>query len=108
MEIIGIFLLFFGTFLPLLGVVATFLSAFAAGGRPRFYILLFGPAVTLTLCLVFGGPISHNGNLLFAVLFGLFLVFLVCYYPILLFWYLVFALRKYAVGRQYITKKMPA
>jgi hypothetical protein len=102
MEIIGIFLLFLGTFLPLAGLIVTFLSGLTMSGRPRFYTLLLGPAVTFALCLMFGGPISYNGNLLFAVFFGLFLVFLVFYYPILLLWYFVFALRKHLIGRQYV------
>lgn len=74
-----------GTFLPVLGVIATVILAGATKGWRRWASLFVVPALTFVGAMVFGSEIARDGNLLFAVLFLLFLLALLVYYPILLF-----------------------
>lgn len=73
-----------GTFLPVLGLVATFVVAYKMRiGAGKMWVLLIGPAVTLAVCMLFAEFIGANGNMLFVALLLLLWIFLLAYYPIL-------------------------
>lgn len=76
-------LILLGTFLPILGLVLTFgIAAYFA--KIKWYVLFFGPLFTLLLCFIFGERIAYNGNMLFVAILGLYFIFLLGYYPILI------------------------
>lgn len=80
----GRFLQFLGTFLPVLGALGTVIGAVVTTGWKRWTALIVTPAVTLVITTTFASEIARDGNLLFAVLYLLFLLSLLVYYPVLL------------------------
>ncbi len=73
-----------GTFVPVLGVILSFLLAYVLGpGVQRNAVLVLGPALTLVVCLLIGETVARNANLLFAVLLMGLVTFLFIYYPVL-------------------------
>lgn len=72
-----------GTFLPLLGAVATAIVAALTTGWKRWIALVAIPAATIALTTVYADVIARDGNLLFAALYLSFLLALVVYYPVL-------------------------
>lgn len=72
-----------GTFLPVIGVFATIIVAGVTTGWKRWCALILVPAITLVIVLYGGGEIARDGNMLFALLFVLFVLALLVYYPIL-------------------------
>lgn len=77
---------------PVVGITLTaMLSSWAKNRFVRFLILLIGPILSLVLfgmVLKYGGA-SSAGMLLSLSIYGIFLVGLFIYYPILLIYYLV-------------------
>ena len=74
-----------GTFLPVLGVVATVVLAAASRARVRWSVLVLLPALVALLRDRELAPVVwHDGNLLAAVVFMLYYVGLFLYYPTLL------------------------
>lgn len=72
-------------FLPILGIVATFLLAWSCkSASKRWTILVVGPALTFLVFIAFFEPIANIGHLLAAVMFGGLIMFLFYYYPVLL------------------------
>ena len=70
--------------MPIIGASVTFALAVKFSGKRRFIVLWAAPIATLLLCFIFGKSIAEGGNLLFAVLFGLYLSAVCLYYPILI------------------------
>ena len=77
-------LIVFGTFLPLYGLIFTFILAVVLKGPARNKLLIGGPITIFGFCLLVAKTVSSNGNLLFAALFALLIIFVFLYYPILL------------------------
>lgn len=75
-----------GTFVPVLGLVATFVIAFVVTrpGATRYVVLLAGPALTLAVSILIAEAVSRNGNILFVLLLVGLIIFVVVYYPVLL------------------------
>lgn len=72
-----------GTFLPVIGVFATIIVAGVTAGWKRWSALTLIPAITLAIMVFGGGDIARDGNMLFALLFILFVLAVLVYYPIL-------------------------
>lgn len=81
------------TFLPILTIGALILFAAYTRGTLRVAGLILIPLLGAVLLSVLGSAIAYNGNLLFAVLAALYLVFLCIYYPGMAIWGIVVALR---------------
>ena len=73
-----------GTFLPVYGIALTLLLGILLKGRWRAIALVAVPLLTYLLCSSFGRFIATDGNMLFVALFGIFMVLLPIYYPVLL------------------------
>lgn len=74
-----------GVFLPILGLAATFLLARSCEpGIKRWTILAVGPALTLLVLVAFFEPIADVGHMLAVAMFLGLVVFLICYYPVLI------------------------
>lgn len=82
-QSIQIPLVLLGTFVPIIGIGMTFVLGLALTGWKRWLAFWVVPILTLGICFMIGGQVADNGNLLFAALFGIFLVGLFLYYPIL-------------------------
>jgi hypothetical protein len=80
------------SFLPVAFAGAPVLVAVFARGRLRVIGLVATPILGLVLMYPLGSAIAYNGNILGAVLAGLYGVFLYLYYPCLLIWAFVWAL----------------
>jgi hypothetical protein len=84
---LGVDLTLVGTFVPVFGAGATALAFGLLKGRRRVFWMIAIPAIVLAFCLAFGEELLSNGNLLFAALFGLFLVATICvYFPVMIIW----------------------
>lgn len=77
-------LLVAGTFLPLVGVLATVLLAIILQKWWRLAVLALLPLLFYGLSNYFAPQIGANGNMLFVAIFGVYLVMLAIYYPVLL------------------------
>jgi len=84
------------TFLPILIIGVLVVFAVNTRGLLRIAGLVLIPLLGFGLCTFLGSAIAYNGNLLFAVLVALYLVFLCVYYPVLAIWGIVVALRSRA------------
>ena len=73
-----------GTFLPVYGIVLTVILGVVLKKWWRTAVLLLTPLLTYWLGSYFGGDIGFDGNLLFVALFGLFMLAMCIYYPVLL------------------------
>jgi len=69
---------------PLVLVAAVIISK-----RYRWWVLYIAPIVAMLPCVLFGGDIAYNGNLLFAVIFGFAVIGWVVYYMVLVVWCVV-------------------
>jgi hypothetical protein len=72
-----------GTFLPLVGVGLTAALALVLTGRGRWVALALGPAVTGLACYAAAPAVLEGGNLLAAIIYLLYAVALMAYYPAL-------------------------
>jgi len=86
-----------GTFLPVIGAVVTAVLALILSGPARWVALVVVPALTGVVCWNIAQPVMYNGNLLAAVIYILYLLALMAYYPGLLIVALVIRLRRRAV-----------
>ncbi len=90
-----------GTFLPLLGLVVTFVIAYRMPpGTGRRLVLLIGPAATLALCMAFAEFIGANGNMLFIALLLMLWIFAFAYYPILVGYWAIRTARGHRGGQR--------
>lgn len=87
-----------GTFLPVIGAVVTAVLALILAGPARWIALVVVPALTGVICWNIAQPVMHNGNLLAAVIYILYLLALMAYYPALLIVALVIRLRRRAAA----------
>lgn len=72
-----------GTLVPVLGVVATVVTALATRGRSRWIALIAIPALTLGVSFLIAEEVGRDGNLLFILLLALLYVGALVYYPVL-------------------------
>lgn len=76
---------FLGVFLPILGIAATFLLAWSCkSASRRWTILVLGPALIFLVFIAFFEPIAEVGSLLAVVMLAGLVVFVFCYYPVLM------------------------
>jgi hypothetical protein len=80
---------FIATFIPVAGIAVTFLVASTSQGRMRYMVLILGPLLTALLALAAGKMAMAGGNMLAAVIYSVFLLFLISYYPVLAVIYVV-------------------
>ena len=73
-----------GTFLPIYGIVLTAIFGVVLKRWPRIAALLLIPLLTYLLGSYWGEAIAFDGNMLFVALFGIFLLGMCIYYPVLL------------------------
>lgn len=85
-----------GTFLPLIGVVATAVFGRITSGRVRWIVLVSLPAITLAASFVIAPEVGKDGNLLFVLLLLGLAVALTVYYPVLV----VIAIRRWVSRRR--------
>ena len=78
-------LIVLGTFWPLLGVSIAIYVAFKLPGWQRWAMLIVGPVLLITPCLIYAEQLAYNGNMLFVSLMAITLIFFVFYYPTLIF-----------------------
>ena len=74
----------FGTFLPVIGMFVVLAAAQIARGRVRWWLMFFGPVVVAAACWMCAPVVLEGGNLLAAVVYGLFVLAMIAYYPVLL------------------------
>ncbi|MGB7859312.1 MAG: hypothetical protein WBM90_02315 [Acidimicrobiia bacterium] len=72
-----------GTFVPVIGMIATVVVAALTSGRVRWIALLTIPAATVALCLLIAEEVGRDGNLLFVAFLALLYVVVIVYYPVL-------------------------
>lgn len=78
-----------GTFCPLLTFPLVFVATILASKSYRWWVLFIAPIVAMLPCIVFGGSLAANGNLLFAVILGFAVVGWVVYYAVIIIWRLI-------------------
>lgn len=86
-------LILLGTCLPLLSFIITAFLAYKFEGQRRWMALILTPILTMAPCYIFAKELANNGNLLFAVTFGLGMILLIVYYPALIIIRIVLAIR---------------
>lgn len=77
--------------LPVWGTLLTFVLGFylKSRGKPSMVVWITFPLITLVLFILTGRTIAENGNVMFAAVMGLFVMFLFVYYPgLVIFWLL--------------------
>lgn len=84
MDQTGRILQLIGTFLPVYGIVLTAIFGVILKRWWRAAALLLTPLLTYWLGSCWGGAIAFDGNMLFVALFGVFMLGLCIYYPVLL------------------------
>lgn len=83
-----------GTFLPIIGAIVTGLLALALRGAARWVALALVPALTAVVCYGIAGPVMYDGNMLAAIVYILYALALMAYYPALIIIALVIRLRR--------------
>ena len=73
-----------GTFLPIYGIVLTAIFGVVLKRWWRIAALLLVPLLTYGLGSYWGEAIAFDGNMLYVALFGVFMVVMCLYYPVLL------------------------
>lgn len=73
-----------GTFLPIYGIVLTAIFGVVLKRWSRAAALLLIPLLTYWLCSHWGEAIAFDGNMLYVALFGVFMLGMCIYYPVLL------------------------
>ncbi|GEM_PF-3116911 len=72
-----------GTFWPLVTPPLVLLAAILAPRRYRWWVLFVTPVLLMLPCVATAGKIVANGNLLFAVIFGMTVIAWIAYYLVL-------------------------
>lgn len=87
-------LLVAGTFLPLIGILATALLAIVLQKWWRLAALVLVPVLFFGLSNYYAPQVGANGNMLFVAIFGVYMVVLAIYYPALLIAAVILWLRR--------------
>ena len=78
----NIFLL--GSFFPIIAIIITIVFGIFFSGSKRWLVLFFLPISVLLIEFLFADQIFYGGNLLATVIFGIYMMGLFIYYPILI------------------------
>ncbi|MDJ0657168.1 MAG: hypothetical protein QNJ40_23615 [Xanthomonadales bacterium] len=85
--------MFFGTYLPLIGIALTIVLAWINRGPTRAAALIVIPALTLIACWWLAEEVARQGPGRAFALYMSYVVTLVFYYPVLAVWWYVRYLR---------------
>lgn len=88
------------TFLPVHGVIVTFILSTLFSGLKRWLVLLLVPCATFLLFLALREFIIGNGNTFAAITYGFYVVGLIFYYPVLI----IFAVVLWLKDRKRVSK----
>lgn len=88
-----------GTLLPFIGVGASISAAIFLKGALRWAVLYLGPAATALVCNAIAGPVIKDGNMLAMIIYILFFLLLIVYYPALTIYACIVAYRNRKIDR---------
>lgn len=87
-------LLLIGTIWPPIGFVLGVMSAFLFSHWKRWLVLIVGPLLFVSPCLIFFQPLASDGNMLFVALMIIVYLMGLIYYTVLLVTGIVLIIRK--------------
>ena len=72
-----------GTVWPLVGLALIAVAGSVTRGATRWWIIVAGPLIVAAPCFLYAKEIAYDGNMLFVLIFVLFAIGLMVYYPVL-------------------------